>query len=267
MGVRCAFPLRCFMCLLHLAALGPTQASTRPMTEDEGREFIDQYIAESQAHFGPEKEELRRRVVQEQADVLLPIITGELRFLLGTKGWNIEAKQVSRCRHLLGIVTQMGREREVRVMCEGFIAANKRFDELLEAIAPVSFEEVAASDPNWPRLNTLWNLCSFCIERLRICGDDCALETVLASIGDRDRSLQAVMLLYVKRVSRMRPDIRGRMQELYDSGTPGLKREPQVLRIIEAIDQAEAERREIAATQPGRGIEAGEEAADDRSEK
>lgn len=52
-----------------------------------------------------------------------------------------------------------------------------------------------------------------------------------------------VMLRYLQEVAPLRPDIRTKLEAMYNSKTSLLRKHPQLLRVLEAIDKAEAEKK------------------------
>lgn len=77
-----------------------------------------------------------------------------------------------------------------------------------------------------------------------ICIDDLAEEREYMSGAD------AVMFRYLEKVAPLRPDIRPKLEEMYNSSDSPLRNHPQLLRVIEAIDRAEAEKERNSQSQP-----------------
>ncbi len=51
------------------------------------------------------------------------------------------------------------------------------------------------------------------------------------------------MLRYLEEVAPLRPDIHPRLEEMYKSPTSPLRNHPQLLRVLEAIEKAEGEKK------------------------
>lgn len=77
-------------------------------------------------------------------------------------------------------------------------------------------------------------------------GDSTAVETCLQGLTEEREYMSGadvVMFRYLEKVAPLRPDIRPKLEEMYNSPESPLRNNPQLLRVLEAIDKAAAERR------------------------
>lgn len=68
---------------------------------------------------------------------------------------------------------------------------------------------------------------------------------------ERNLMMEFVMLGYLVKVAPLRPDIRAKLEEMYNSPISPLRNHPQLLRVLEAVDRAEAEKKQIKADTNG----------------
>jgi hypothetical protein len=81
------------------------------------------------------------------------------------------------------------------------------------------------------------------LEALAEFADPYAVETCVSMIeAERKHMTEISSLRYLEKVAPLRPDIRPKLEEMYDSPDSPLRNHPQLLRVLEAIDKAEAER-------------------------
>ena len=89
--------------------------------------------------------------------------------------------------------------------------------------------------------------------------------TLYLPFGEREHMLHVMLRtprsraygdkVYVPRtpsqVAPLRPDIRAKLEEMYNSPISPLRNHPQLLRVLEAVDRAEAEKKQIKADTNG----------------
>ncbi len=78
-------------------------------------------------------------------------------------------------------------------------------------------------------------------------GDRYAIDECVKTVGSietekGDLASQVVMLRYLEKVAPLRPDIRPKLAEMYQSRASRLRNNPQLQRVLEAIDRAEADK-------------------------
>lgn len=69
---------------------------------------------------------------------------------------------------------------------------------------------------------------------------DLCMEKVLEEY-EHMRGADVVMLRYLEKVALLRPDIRPKLEEIYNLSTSPLRNNPQLLRVLDAMDKAAAE--------------------------
>ena len=75
-------------------------------------------------------------------------------------------------------------------------------------------------------------------------GDAYAVDTCIRSIeAERKLMTEVVMLRYLEKVAPLCPAARPKLEKMYDSLDSPLRHNPQLLRVLEAIDEAEAEKK------------------------
>ncbi len=68
------------------------------------------------------------------------------------------------------------------------------------------------------------------------------VDEIMTDIPVADGPTRVVMIDYLEKVAPLRPDIRPKLVEMYQSPTSRLRNHPQLLRVLEAIDRAEADK-------------------------
>lgn len=93
-------------------------------------------------------------------------------------------------------------------------------------------------------------LCGMALKMLTEFEDSEAIDEVVVRLGKAKIALQTDMFRYLEKVAPLRPDIRSKLEEMHDSPDSPLRNHPQLLRVLEAIDRAEADKADSENNEP-----------------
>jgi hypothetical protein len=136
----------------------------------------------------------------------------------------------------LGLAKQLGAE-------HGSDSVRKLFDETSTLWQRVKDERTTQTNESMHKRNELLRaLRANALDVLSDFDDVSAVPYVLTRVMEEDIATVTVMLRYLEKVAPLRPDVRPRLEAMYNSPDSPLRNHPQLLRVLEAMDKAKKER-------------------------
>ncbi len=222
------------------------------ITQEEAQRVIEHVInlPHGTRFASSEDRELVKNMVGHP-DVFLPLLAHELEVLKGDGNVVPDAGRIVRCARVLGLVAEFSSQCAAKLVR---ISLRHAF-RLVDRLRSMTDHEEGAVGEARASLSALELFCGCALDRLADYGDDGVVEDVIVRLEGANIATQTAMLRYLEKVSPLRPDIRPKLEKMYHSPDSPLRNHPQLLRVLEAIDKAEAKRREMkpnAATGPPR---------------
>ncbi len=238
MRLRCWIPTLFYAALVFSMPITRTAMADVPISDTEANRIIDSLLSLPHGtKFAAPKDRDLVLVLVEHPEVFLPLLSARVETLGPASSEPLEPGRIVRSLGVLGLVTQFGPGKSSRLVNATLRAGFRRADEIRTS------SETPDHDRDPPRnailLSNLDLLCGVTLDMLAEFDNSEAIDEVVEKLGEAEIGLQTVMLRYLEKVAPLRPDIRPKLVEMYQSATSRLRNHPQLLRVLEAIDKAE----------------------------